>query len=110
LCKPDPSKGLALRYLASVGSLLPYFHHHGMAKRKSVISPGLLKLLVRISANAERVRKANNWTQAEAAERLNGDLRWYQRIESGKYVVSLDTLQRLARAFRVDIGEFFKSR
>jgi transcriptional regulator with XRE-family HTH domain len=79
-------------------------------QRKSVISPGLLKLLVRISANAERVRKANNWTQAEAAERLNGDLRWYQRIESGKYVVSLDTLQRLARAFRVDIGEFFKSR
>jgi transcriptional regulator with XRE-family HTH domain len=79
--------------------------------RKSVISPGLLKLLVRISANAERVRKANNWTQAEAAERApKRDLRWYQRIESGKYVVSLDTLQRLARAFRVDIGEFFKSR
>ena len=76
--------------------------------RKSDINPRLLKLLGRISENVERVRKAHKWSQAEAAERLDGDLRWYQRIESGKYVISLDTIARLAKAFRVDESEFFE--
>jgi transcriptional regulator with XRE-family HTH domain len=39
---------------------------------------------------------------------LGLERRWYQRIESGKYSVSLPTLDRVARALKVDIAEFFK--
>jgi DNA-binding XRE family transcriptional regulator len=77
--------------------------------RKSEISPRLSKLLARIAGNIERLRKVKGLTQAETAERLDGDLRWYQRLESGKHVLSLDTLTRLAHAFRVDVSEFFRS-
>lgn len=76
--------------------------------RQSGIDPKLLKLLGRVAGNFERLRKAKEWTQAVAAEKIDGDLRWYQRLESGKYVLSLETLTRLAQAFQVDVREFFK--
>lgn len=75
--------------------------------RKSDISPRLLKLLDRIAANTERLRSARGWTQAETAERLDCDIRWLQRLTSGKHVFSLDTITRLAKAFKVDEAEFF---
>lgn len=77
--------------------------------RRSDISPKLSKLLGRIAGNIERLRQEKGWTQAAAAERMDGDLRWYQRLESGKHVLSLDTLIRLAQVFRVDVSEFFKA-
>jgi transcriptional regulator with XRE-family HTH domain len=77
--------------------------------RKSDISPKLSKLLGRIAGNIEKLRHERGWTQAEAAERIDGDLRWYQRLESGKHVLSLDTLIRLAQVFRVDVAEFFRA-
>jgi transcriptional regulator with XRE-family HTH domain len=76
--------------------------------RKSEISPRLLKLLNRVSSNVERLRKERKWTQAETAERMDSDLRWYQRLESGKHVFSLDTIARLAQLYRVDASEFFR--
>ena len=76
--------------------------------RQSEINPKLLKLLNKIAGNIERLRHDQGWTQAEVAERLNSDLRWYQRLESGKHVLSLDTLVRLGSLYRVEAIEFFK--
>lgn len=76
--------------------------------RKAEISPKLSRLLNRVAGNIEEMRQARRWTQADTAERIDGDLRWYQRLESGKHVLSLDTLIRLAQVFRVDVKEFFK--
>ena len=76
--------------------------------RKSEISPKLLRLLDRVAGNIERLRKERDWTQAEVAERMDGDLRWYQRLESGKYVLSLDTIARLSQLYRVEPIEFFR--
>ncbi len=76
--------------------------------RRSEISPRLSKLLNRVAGNLEKLRRSKGWTQAEAAERIEGDLRWYQRLESGKHVLSLDTLVRLSQAFKVDVSEFFR--
>lgn len=76
--------------------------------RQSNISPKLLKLLDKIAGNIERLRIERDWTQAETAERLDCDLRWYQRLESGKFVMSLDTLVRLSTLFRVEAIEFFR--
>jgi transcriptional regulator with XRE-family HTH domain len=78
-----------------------------MARRREIDSK-LMKILTIISSNIESLRKARGWTQAECAERCEGDLRWYQRLESGKHVLSLETVVRLALLFRVDVDELFK--
>lgn len=67
-----------------------------------------MRLLNRVAGNIERLRAQRGWTQAEISERLDGDLRWYQRCVSGKHVLSLDTITRLAKVFRVDESELFK--
>lgn len=76
--------------------------------RTREITPKLSKLIQRISTNLERMRQDRGWTQAETAERAQGDLRWYQRLESGKHVLSLETISRLAQVFKVDAIDFFK--
>ncbi len=75
--------------------------------RKTKIRPTLSKLLKRISTNILRIREKKGWTQEEVAERGNIDLRWYQRLESGRYSFNLETLARLAELFKVDVSEFF---
>lgn len=64
-------------------------------------------ILDRIARNALRLREQNELTQEDMVA-FGFERRWYQRIESGKYSVSLPTLYRLAEAFKVDISEFFK--
>lgn len=66
-------------------------------------------ILERIAQNILRLREKNDLTQEDMLE-FGFERRWYQRIESGKYSVSLPTLYRLAEAFQVDISEFFKKR
>lgn len=75
--------------------------------RRSAISPRLSKVLNRVSGNIERLRQTRGWSQDEAAEKLGSDLRWYQRLESGKHVLSLDTIVRLGQVYKVDVVEFF---
>jgi transcriptional regulator with XRE-family HTH domain len=71
-------------------------------------TPRYLKLIGRIAGNLERLRKQRGWTLEETAERLKSDIRWYQRLESGKHSMSLESLDRLAQCFRVDVREFFR--
>ena len=61
----------------------------------------------RIADNIRRVRLAKNLTQEDMTT-LGMERRWFQRIESGTYSVSLPTLDRVARALKVDISEFFR--
>lgn len=65
------------------------------------------KLVRKISANIKKIRHAKNLTQ-EDMEQLGFGLRWYQRFESGTHIPTLPTLDRLARAFKVDITTFFE--
>jgi len=60
----------------------------------------------RVAGNIRRVRESKGLTQEDMMD-LGLERRWYQRIESGKYSVSLPTLDRLSRAFKVDVSEFF---
>ena len=75
---------------------------------KTQIEPKLLKTLMRVAQNLERLRNEQGWTQDQTSENLKSDLRWYQRLESGKHVLSMRTLVRLSQVFKVDIAEFFK--
>ena len=62
----------------------------------------------------ERLRKRRNdlgVTQESVAEQVGITLRWYQRIERGENIVSVDTLLALSRVLTVSIdylmfGEF----
>ena len=76
--------------------------------RKSDIDAKLLKTLTRVSDNLERLRKEKDWSQVTAAEKLDLDVRYYQRLESGKYSFGFATLTKIAHVFKVDISEFFK--
>ncbi len=78
-----------------------------MAQKRD-IDPKLSKVLDKISGNLERLRLDRGWSQLTTAEKLETDLRWYQRLESGKHALSLSTLVRLASLFKVDLIEFFK--
>jgi transcriptional regulator with XRE-family HTH domain len=64
-------------------------------------------LVKKISLNIKSVRKKKGLTQKDMAEFGFGP-RWYQRLESGKHIPTLPTLDKLAVAFKVDISDFFK--
>jgi DNA-binding XRE family transcriptional regulator len=76
-------------------------------KTKTALDGQYWKLMKRIAENIRRVRDAKGLTQEDMLS-LGIERRWFQRIESGTYSVSLPTLDRVSRAFKVDISEFFK--
>ncbi len=76
-------------------------------KTKIKLDEHYRKLMRRVAGNIQRVRKTKGLTQEDMMP-LGFERRWFQRIESGTYSVSLPTLDRVARAFKVDISEFFK--
>jgi len=65
------------------------------------------RLVRKIANNIKRIRQEHGWTQEYMGE-LGFGPRWYQRFESGRHIPTIPTLDRLARAFKVDISEFFK--
>lgn len=70
-------------------------------------SEDVSKVIRRLSKNIRTTRQQRNLTQIEMNE-FGFGARWYQRLESGKHVPTIPTLCKLARAFKVDISEFFK--
>jgi transcriptional regulator with XRE-family HTH domain len=75
-------------------------------KTKTELDEHYWKLMRRVSANIRRIREKKGLTQEDMLA-LGFERRWYQRMESGTYSVSLPTLDRVARAFKVDISELF---
>lgn len=76
-------------------------------KKKPLLDRDFAKLMEKISQNIKRVRIKKGMTQEDMLS-LGFERRWYQRIESGKYSVSLSTLHNLAKSLKTDISEFFK--
>jgi transcriptional regulator with XRE-family HTH domain len=64
-------------------------------------------LVRRIAKNIQTIRKLQGLTQEDMESRGFG-VRWYQRFESGTHIPTIPTLDLLARAFKVTIGDFFK--
>ena len=61
----------------------------------------------RIASNIRRIRTEKGFTQEDMGDRGLGP-RWYQRLESGRQIPTIPTLDKLARVFKVDIREFFQ--
>lgn len=76
-------------------------------KKRQEIDEKTWKLVRRIAKNIRLIRKSKGLTQEDMGEFGFGP-RWYQRFESGTHIPTIPTLDKLARAFKVDITEFFK--
>lgn len=76
-------------------------------KKKPTFGNDYLKLMARVSENIQKIRLKQDFTQEDMLA-LGFERRWFQRIESGNYSISLPTLHRLAKAMKVDVSEFFK--
>lgn len=76
-------------------------------KGKTELDEQYWMLVRRVAQNILHIRESKKLTQEDMLV-LGFERRWYQRIESGTYSVSLPTLDRLARAFNVDVSVFFK--
>lgn len=71
------------------------------------MSPAKEDLQARLARRLRALRDARDWTQELAAERAQLNARHYQKLEEGSVNVTLRTLERLCRAFGVDVGELF---
>ncbi|MCU6791908.1 helix-turn-helix domain-containing protein [Paenibacillus sp. WQ 127069] len=65
------------------------------------------KLLKHVSERIRFYRKAANLTQEELSELLNIDRSYIGKIERGEVNASLDTIERIALALKVDPFELF---
>ena len=67
-----------------------------------------MKEIYSISKRLKELRAEIGLTQEEFAEHANFGYKFYQQIEAGrKKLIRLDTIQRLADAYGIEIWEFF---
>lgn len=76
-------------------------------KKKLSIDAKTWRLIKKIATNIKIIRKRRGLTQEDMAK-LGFNPRWFQRLESGKHIPTLPTLVQLAKAFKVEISDFFK--
>lgn len=76
-------------------------------KRRKDIDARTWRLIRKIALNIRRIREKKGLTQEDMENHGFGP-RWYQRFESGRHIPTIPTLDQLARAFKVEITEFFK--
>lgn len=80
---------------------------NGIMKSNAHIDAKTWALIKRVSQNIKTMRKKRGYTQTDMAN-FGFGARWYQRLESGKHIPTIPTLDKLAHAFKVDISELFK--
>lgn len=68
------------------------------------------RLAKRLGKRIAARRKSLGWTQDALAERMGVDSETISRFERGAHLPSLPTLERLAIALRVEVGELLSKR
>jgi XRE family transcriptional regulator, regulator of sulfur utilization len=63
-----------------------------------------------LAGNVRRLRENLKWTQEQAAEASGIAVRHFQKIEAGDVNVTVATLERVAKAFRVPIKSLFEEK
>jgi transcriptional regulator with XRE-family HTH domain len=61
----------------------------------------------KIGARIAELRQQEGWTQESLAERVERDPSYIARIETGQRHATIETLQRIAAALGVEVGELF---
>lgn len=65
------------------------------------------KQLQCLAANIKRLRKELNLTQMQLAEMVDIELKYLQKLESGRKNSSIAVVLAIAEAFNVDLDELF---
>lgn len=65
------------------------------------------ELLSKVANNIKTIRTSKGLTQQNMAEE-GFNYRYYQKIESGRQSLNLETLHRIAVILRVEVSDFFK--
>jgi transcriptional regulator with XRE-family HTH domain len=66
------------------------------------------RLRRQLAAGLKRERARLRWTQEQAAEKAEMNIRHYQKVEAGVANVTLRTLAKLARALDVEVARLFE--
>jgi len=77
-----------------------------VTKKKKTQDRDYSKFLRKIAVNIRSIREEKGFTQEKMGDFGFGP-RWYQRFESGRHTISLPTLHKLAKVFKVDVKRFF---
>jgi transcriptional regulator with XRE-family HTH domain len=62
----------------------------------------------RVGVNIQRLRRAAELSQEELGARADVHQTYLSQVEGGKRNPSVDVLERIAKALKVDITEFFQ--
>ena len=62
----------------------------------------------RVGVNIQRLRRVADLSQEELGARANVHQTYLSQVEGGKRNPSVDVLERVAKALKVDISEFFR--
>ncbi|EKT84979.1 helix-turn-helix domain-containing protein [Leptospira santarosai] len=62
-----------------------------------------MKEALLIVENIKRIRKQKGWSQADLAEKTQSTLSHINKLETGKYLPSVDNLIKIANAFDVSL-------
>jgi transcriptional regulator with XRE-family HTH domain len=84
-----------------VGRGFPCYDLFGVPKSSQSEAQSLL------AGNVRRLRENLKWTQEQAAEASEIAVRHFQKIEAGDVNVTVATLVRVAKAFRVPVKALF---
>jgi XRE family transcriptional regulator, regulator of sulfur utilization len=87
-----------------VGGGFPCYDLFAVPKSSQSEAQGLL------AGNVRRLREDLKWTQEQAAEASGIAVRHFQKIEAGDVNVTVATLERVAKAFRVPIKSLFEDK
>lgn len=73
---------------------------------KKIKNDGELKLQ-KIAARIKELRKSSDLTQEQLAEKANIDYKFFQKIETGKRNITVNTLIRISSSLDVTLKDFF---
>ncbi len=62
----------------------------------------------KLGSRVRALRQKHKWTQAELGDRLGMDRGHVSEIECGKRMVTLDTLQTIAKGFEITMSQLLK--
>ena len=79
-----------------------------MLETVEVPKPSLNQTQNLLAGNVRRLREKLHWTQEQAADAIGIVPRHYQKIEAGDVNVTVATLVRVAKAFRVPVKSLFE--
>lgn len=66
------------------------------------------EVLIKMGQQIKRIRKEQQLSQMQLAEKCNFEKASMSRIESGQSNVTISTLEKISKALSVPIADFFK--